>query len=290
MIRILANVRQKNIIQFTRLSTTPVPLKRNNRRETSAEKHKIKVEEEKLFAAQSLFLDYKNTFKLLDVRKVTKSQGKKKTVQYEYENSPIDPPSDDFIESNSGVFVLDDFKERYELLFKPVWNQIDSLGGGWTDKNIQNLIINWDGDEYPLGDVAEIVVSGNKVAVSVAGMSDLVSPILVTCRKHNLVASDKNDLITIKLPPVTTAVKKKAIKEANESFKRFKTNFDSLLNQELKQILSSALEEDELEGFSTHTDIIEWIVQFQVMMMTHHEDTIIRAENLLKQREKSMLK
>ena len=154
----------------------------------------------------------------------------------------------------------------------------------------KNLIINWDGDEYPLGDVAEIVVSGNKVAVSVAGMSDLVSPILVTCRKHNLVASDKNDLITIKLPPVTTAVKKKAIKEANESFKRFKTNFDSLLNQELKQILSSALEEDELEGFSTHTDIIEWIVQFQVMMMTHHEDTIIRAENLLKQREKSMLK
>ena len=68
---------------------------------------------------------------------MTKSHGKKKTVQYEYENSPIDPPSDDFIESNSGVFVLDDFKERYELLFKPVWNQIDGLGGGWTDKNIQ---------------------------------------------------------------------------------------------------------------------------------------------------------
>ena len=154
----------------------------------------------------------------------------------------------------------------------------------------QNLVINWDGDEYPLGDVAEIVVSGNKVAVSVAGMSDLVSPILVTCRTHNLVASEKNDMITIKLPPVTTAIKKKSIKDANESFKKFKANFDNLLNQELKKIVSNALKEDELDGFSTHTDIIEWIVQFQVMMMTHHEDTIVRADNLLKQREKSMLK
>ena len=121
-------------------------------------------------------------------------------------------------------------------------------------------------------------------------MSDLVSPILITCRTHNLVASEKNDMITIKLPPVTTAIKKKSIKDANESFKKFKANFDNLLNQELKKILSNALKEDELEGFSTHTDIIEWIVQFQVMMMTHHEDTIVRAENLLKQREKSMLK
>ena len=133
-------------------------------------------------------------------------------------------------------------------------------------------------------------MSGNKVAVSVAGMSDLVSPILVTCRQNNLVASDKNDLITIKLPPVTTATKKKNIKDAKESLKKFKTSFENLLNQELNQILSNASEEDELEGFITHGDVTEWLVQFQVMMMTHHENTIIRAENLMTQKEKSMLK
>ena len=68
---------------------------------------------------------------------MTKNKGKKKTIQYEFEKNLIDPPTDDFIESNSGVFVFADFKERYESLFKPVWNQIDGLGGGWTDKNIQ---------------------------------------------------------------------------------------------------------------------------------------------------------
>ena len=42
MFRLLAkNVGQKNIIQFTRLSTTPVPLKKKN----SAEKHRIQLEE-----------------------------------------------------------------------------------------------------------------------------------------------------------------------------------------------------------------------------------------------------
>ena len=42
MFRLLVkNVGQKNIIQFTRLSTTPVPLKKKN----SAEKHKIQLEE-----------------------------------------------------------------------------------------------------------------------------------------------------------------------------------------------------------------------------------------------------
>jgi len=89
---------------------------------------------------------------------------------------------------------------------------------------------------------------------------------------------------------MTTATKKKNIKDAKESLKRFKTGFDNLLNQELNQILSSALEEDELEGFITHADVTEWLVQFQVMMMTHHENTIIRAENLMTQKEKSMLK
>ena len=96
-------------------------------------------------------------------------------------------------------------------------------------------------------------MSGNKVAVSVAGMSDLVSPILVTCRKNDLVASDKSDLITIKLPPITTATKKKNIKDAKESLKKFKTSFDNLLNQELNQILSSALEEDEYESLPPRT-------------------------------------
>lgn len=62
---------------------------------------------------------------------------KGKKLQFEFNKKPIEPPSNFFIDSNSGVFELDDFKERYELLLKPVWNQIEGLGGGWTDKNIQ---------------------------------------------------------------------------------------------------------------------------------------------------------
>ena len=52
MFRILANVRQPKIIQFTRLSTTPVPLKKKH----SAEKHKIKLEEGKVIF--HIFLEF----------------------------------------------------------------------------------------------------------------------------------------------------------------------------------------------------------------------------------------
>ena len=62
---------------------------------------------------------------------------KGKKLQFEFNKKPIETPGNFFIESNSGVFEFDDFKERYELLLKPVRSQIEGLGGGWTDKNIQ---------------------------------------------------------------------------------------------------------------------------------------------------------
>ena len=70
---------------------------------------------------------------------------KGKKLQFQFNKKPIEKPTNFFIESNSGVFDFDDFKERYELLLKPVWSQIEGLGGGWTDKNIQvRKIINSD--------------------------------------------------------------------------------------------------------------------------------------------------
>ena len=94
----------------------------------------------------------------------------------------------------------------------------------------------------------------------------------------------------LKLPPITTATKKKNINDAKDSLKKFKSNFQKILDEELKNILTKALDEDELEGFGSYEDITNWLVQFQVIMMTHHEGAINGAESLLKKKEKSMLK
>lgn len=277
-------------IRRIRLSL-PLPRKKTSHKDKVRDMD-IKNEEQRE-RSENIFSTFQTEIGFVDLIRKKQQNNIIYSVKKKGENktTTVEKPSSLFLSQNQGVFCYETFTERYDDLFRPVYQKIDGLGGGWNEKNIENLEVNWDGEYYTLADISEVIVSGTKALVSVAGMTDLVNPILLTCRTNNLVANNKGDLITIKLPPVTTASKKKNIKEAKDALKHFQTtDSKNFFRNEVNTILEKVKQEDEIVGFIELEDVIQWVSQFQLLMMMYHDSQIKNVESILNKREKSMLK
>ena len=190
------------------------------------------------------------------------------------------------------IFDRDDFSEHFEAWSKELRDTIDNLTPGYDADTIGQMTIVYDGDFYRLDDFAEIVVSGKQAMVSLAGQSEVIPAIRAACGKNNLPCADKGETMTIKLPPMTTQIRKNKIKAANDCFKQYKgAKLDKMIDEEMKRVVGEYLDVYyEHHEAPDHGMIRMYLLQIKVYMLQYGKQQMEDLKKELARREKAMLK
>ena len=221
------------------------------------------------------------TAKQLDVGRGDRGSGEKRIT--------IQRPEWDLIPP---IFDRDEFEESFELFTKDLTDTIENLVPGYDADTIGQMSVTYDGDFYRLNDFAEIVVSGKTAMISLAGQTEVMPAIRAACSKNNLPCSDKGETMTIKLPPMTTQIRKNKIKTANDTFKQFKSvKMDKFVDEETKKAL-----EEYLEVYDDHFDTVEptmirnHLLQIKAYMIQYTRKELENMKKELARKEKAMMK
>ena len=99
---------------------------------------------------------------------------------------------------------------------------------------------------------------GNKVVASIAGQTEFQKPIQDACIKNKLNASFKGDLLTIKMPPITTSDYQKTYARAEKTVQNLQGKTTALVDSQLVHIQNNLrnLNEDESGIFDPSIEAI----------------------------------
>ena len=198
---------------------------------------------------------------------------------------PVQPMSHDELDQLSFLFDQDLFESKYNIIYDPVFKKINSISRGWTEDTIGSMPVLFDRDLFQLSDITEIVVQGNKVVASLAGQTEFEKPIQSACIKNKLNASFKGDLMTIKMPPITTSDYQKKIKMAQATVKSFKTKTAALIESEIVEIHENMknLEENQFHLFEPSLNgLRDLLASYRLHLTLYDIEKIKEIESILK--------